>query len=732
MRVSVRKAGGVALVGFAVVAAAFPAGAAEPRVLSAVPVVQRVDVEAGVMLYQREWRLCAEDLDTGATRWSCPLPQNNYQNVMSTGFHHSITYTDTGQVSVIEHETGKETQRLNGSGGRGKLNYASLDREDQWLVLNYDSAFVLCELATRREFRVPMPPNKISGARWMPDGKTFLFTELLSGDTPPTRAQVWFWEPGVSDPVAGCVLESPGRMYLAGILPGGQMLLREYDNSDPAKNATRIVDPATGDVLREMPISSTPRMWSQSTRDCTKWYELDASAKALDVQDMLSGEPLFSLQLPGWKCARVLSQPYEAGKDWILVWEENNNLWLVPLEKDGVPRQILDGSRFLPGRVHRILPPNILCFQNTAGPKAQSMALFTIDGMERKRSWTYGDWQSGYGQTTLSADTSRLMACMYRSDNNVQSARTLLVEDGQTEPLLEMEGEPMALSPDGRHVLYMKGEKRQQALLVNVEEREPVLSFTAEQDYGVGASVFSPTGRRAAVFHYPHLTVADLVDGFPRRDMSFPASDQNHFVSRFYESVGTLCFSVDETMLLAAGYGTAWLFNAATGECLHSFVEEGRFARPYQHRQGGFLETIGGMAEDYMGKVTDRFKNRPQLACAFTMDGLRAVTIAQNQLVRVWDVRTGRETCTIKTGLPETRNKQGSILNRCVLSENGAYLFAYNGDGYGKAALWETASGRKLKEYQIAGEAYQAAVANDGRDVYVRTGSDLHILPGRD
>ncbi len=713
-------------------AAAPWAGAAETRVLSAVPVVQRVDVEAGVMLYQREWRLCAEDLDTGATRWSCPLPQNNYQNVMSTGFHHSIIYTDTGQVSVIEHETGKETQRLKVSGGRGKLNYAYLDRKDQWLVLNYDSAFVLCELATRREFRVPVPPNKISGARWMPDGKTFLFIERLSGDTPPTRAQVWFWEPGDSDPVAGCVLESPGRMYLAGILPGGQMLIREYDNSDPAKNAARIVDPVTGAVLREMPISNSPGIWSQSTNDCTRWYAPDMSANALDVQDMLGGEPLFSLQLHGLKWTRVASQHYEAGKDWILVWEENNNLWLVPLEKDGVPRLIVDGSRFLPGRVCRILPPHVLFYQNTAGSKAQSMALFTIDGMERKRSWTYGDSQSGSGQTMLSADTSRLSVSTYRWDNNAQTTRTYLMEDGQTEPLLEMEGENLTLSPDGRHVIYIKGEKRDQALLVNVDKREPVLSFTAEREYGIGAAVFSPTCRRAAVFHYPNMTVVDMVEGFPRHDMSFPASDQNSFINRFYESTGTLCFSPDETMLLAAGHGRAWLFNANTGECLHTFVEESRFVSQYQYRQGGFLRTLEGMAEDYMGKVTDRFKNRAPLSCAFIMDGLRAVTVAQNQLVRVWDVRTGQETGTIKTGLPETRNKQGSISNRCVLSANGAYLFSYNCDGFGKGTLWETASGRKLKEYPFPVGAYQAAVENDGRAVYLVILGDLHILPGRE
>ncbi len=714
-------------------AAALWADAAESRVLTGMPGIHRVDAEAGVLLYQSGWFLRADDLETGETRWTFPIPKNENHDGFSVGLNHSIFFSNSGQLSVVSHKTGKETDRLNVAGGRGKLVFASLDREDTWVALSFEQGPVLCELATRRQYQTPLAATDSIGGRWMPDGKTCLFTTLAGGtQPPPTRAQVWFWDPGVSEPRAGCVLESPVRMFVLGVLPGGQLFVREYDPGNPDASRAKIVDPETGALIREMARPKEPNVLSGALNKCAWWYEHDVEGNLLHVQDILTGEPLFSLPLPGKNTVRILSQPRMAGKDWIVTWEENNNVWLVPLEKDGAPRQILDGSRFLPGHVSRIIPPYMLCYQNTTVPRTSTVALYTLDGLEKKRSWTYTDMQGGSGRTMLSADTKRFMISLFRWENNVQTSKVLLLEDGQTEPLLEMEGEGVALSPDGGHALVVNLDKRDRIELVSVEKRAPIMAFTANREYGAGAAVFSPTGRRAAVFHHPSLTVVDLYEGMPRREMSFPMADQNVYINSSYGLTNTMCFSPDESMLLAAGYGKTWLFRVATGECLHTFVEEGRFAQPYQSRQQGFLRTLEGMASDYMGKVTDRFKNRAHLACAFTLDGLRAVTIAQNQLVRVWDVQTGQETGMIKTGLPETRNKRGEIRNMCALSTNGAYLFSCNGDGFGTATLWETFSGRKLKEYRLPEEFWSVTVADDGRKVYVVVGSDLHILPGRD
>lgn len=702
------------------------ADAAETVVLSAPPEILRADVESGVLLLQKAGDLCADDLDTGATLWTRPIPKNENREGVSVGLHQSILFASSGQLSVLDNKTGKESMRLNVSAGQGELKYASLAGDDQWVFLSYEGASVLCELATRRRFRLPMAAFKSIGGSRMPDGKTLLITEVLGDETPPIRAQVWYWEPGVAEPVAGCVLESTVYMYLTGVLPGGELLLREYDLSDSGKHGVRIVNPTTGATLRVMEWPNPPENCSGSTQDCSRWFDYDKASNTLNVQDMLSGAPLFSLQLPGRQSMRVVSQPREAGKDWILAWEENNNVWLVPLEEGGVPRRVLDGSRYLPGPVQWIMPPYLFCELSSTVQGLSTKALYFIEGFEKIREWSFKNTRGGVGCGGLSADKKILLGCEYLwGKGGGPSHKTMLAGVGNETPLLVMEGEALALSSDGRHILVRKGEN--QVLLVRVDNGQVVKAFLPEKEHYPGVAVFSPDSRRAAVFHYPKLTVVDLEEGYPEKEMVPHDVDSNFYI--YNEKA--LCFSPDGTLLLGAGNGWAWLFNAVTGEHLHTFAEERRFAEPYHFGQGGFMKNLRRMASDYVGKVTDRYKRTPQLTCAFTMDGLRVVTVAQSMLARVWDVRTGGEVATIKTGLPETRNKGGTIENRHVLSDNGAYLFAYNSNGYGVASLWDTASGRKIKEYRLPEGVYIAVVAKDGRSVYVMIDRDVHILPGR-
>ncbi|MBW7863899.1 MAG: WD40 repeat domain-containing protein [Candidatus Hydrogenedentes bacterium] len=713
--------------------AALRGDAAEPVVLTSPPSIWRVDVEAGVMLCRGQTGpFCAIDLETGDTRWTYAIPRNWQYFGGSIGLRHTLFTTNAG-LFLWEHQTGTETLRLNASGGRGKLKHASLENDDRWACLWYENDLVLCELATRRQFRLPVTASGSVGGVWMPDGKTYLYTEILADrPAPPVRAQVWFWEPGTAEPVRGGVLESRASMFVAGILPGGQLVIRETESGSLDNWKYRVVEPATGTVVREWQRPYGSPVWYGSEVNPTRWHVYDGRTNSLDVHDLITGDLLLTVQLPGMKTLGMETQPRAFGKDWVLTRDERNNQWLVPLEKDGMPRRILDGSRYLTGSVHRILPPYLLSLEEDSNPDTQSWALYTIDGLEKKRSWTYAGERGGFGEPMLSADKCKLLISLHRAENDTHTSKTLLLADGQPEPLLEIEGSAMALSPEAGHVLVPKGERGELMELVDVEKRASVMAFTSSREYGIGAVAFSPDSHRVAVFHSPSLTVVDLVEGLPRREMSFPATDQDPFIYTDYGSIRAMCFSPDETLLLAGGYGKAWMFNAATGECLHTYVEESQFAPFYRYRQGGFLQNLSVIGADYLGKVSDRYNTRPHLKCSFVMDGLRAVTFAQNQLIRVWDTQTGRETGMFKTGLPETRNSGGEIRNNCVLSANCSYLLSYNGDGHGTTTLWETASGRKLKEYRLPKEAWNVAVADDGRAVYAMVGGDLHILPGRD
>lgn len=707
----------------AMLAAAPHADTEEPVVLSVLPGIGRVDVESGVKLQYQMGALTAYDLDSGATRWTLPIPQGKNKFKVGMGLHHTVLFSDSGQLRVIDNQTGKETHRLNVSAGQEKLIYASLSMNGQWIDQLYDQHSVLLELATRRQFQFPLRGlNKTIGGRWMPDGKTFLFTEVLSGDAPPTRAQVWFWEVGVSDPVPGAVLESPLRMYVSAVLPGGELLLHEYDPKADANAFYRVVNAATGATLRAFEESGTSRIWPGCTEDGTLWYDFEDSSNSLRVKDTISGEDLFSVKMSGERTACVRPQPYEAGKHWIIAWEENKNAWLVPLEKDAVPLKLLDGSPYLPGIVTKIVPPNMLCDQIFPTKDRRTITLYSIAGMKKVREWAFAGWN--ISEAGLTADQKKLLVRAYSRKNGETIRKTVLLAAGDEAPESEMDDDPLLLSPDGRHILLRRS--RNQVILARMDNGEGVRDFSSEERHDADVAAFSPDSRRVAVFDFPKLIVVDLEDGYSDREMALPKDERVQIINR-----NSLCFSPDGTLLLGAGYGRAWLFNALTGEHLRTFIEEGRFAQPHQYRGGGFFNTLEGMASDYVGMVTDRYKSQPQLTCAFTMDGLRAVTVAQSQAARVWDVRTGAKVAAFITGLPETRNKSGMIDNRHVLSANGAYLFAYNADGYGTASLWETASGRKIKEYRIPEGVELAAIADDGRAVYVKIGEDLHILPGR-
>lgn len=687
----------------------------------------RADIVSGVVTHARGTYVRADDLETGAARWTYALPIGRDGGGYTTGERRTVVHYPEGRLVLLDNRTGEEVWRQRGSYFGGGLRNAWLAGGDRWLVADYVTSAVVHDLVADRSYKISLPGDKPLALVPMPDRRRFVMVERLSGDKPPTSLRFWLWEPGVSEPEQGCTVDSPIRMEVRAVLPAGGVLLREHTSLDPVKNQFKIVDPKTGAVLRAQPEPEEETVHRDPSGDGEREFVFREGTAVVEVARLDDGAPLYSVPLP-WARPRTAAVPcFSDGADWGMFWGDGDALWLVPLVEGGAPRRILGDTRLLPGRPARIDPPYLPCFETGMMQKTLRRTLFTLPDLALKAEWDFPPGRGG-GWIQYSADSGRAVQGYfnYDYDNQRMLGRTLVLkESGKDAPLLEMPCQSMAISPDGRHLVAQEGENRK--LLVEVDTKRIPLRFAADREYDYARAAFSPDGRRAALSSYPRLVVVDLAEGYPMRDMELPTVDNQ----KFY--VGSLAFSTDGKLLLSGSMGTAALFDADTGKCLQTFTEEMRFQQRWQSRGYSFFSTLEGMARDLAGNVTDRFKGRPSLQAVFAANGTRVATSADGQILRVWDARTGQRLHTIDPELPETRNRWGGITNNCVFDPGGRFCFTYNGNAFGKAALWDLATGRKLETYVFPkGTGYiNAAISEDGKTVYATVDSDLHLLPGR-
>jgi len=488
-----------------------------------------------------------------------------------------------------------------------------------------------------------------------------------------------------------------------------------------------VITPRTGEKLRDLGNLREPAATTRRTEDGTRLVKIDNVSSAVEVLDAATGAPLFQITPPeGLKL-----YPYvcfqSAEKDWLMGLDRQNTLWLVPVEENGAPRKILGDKHFLPGNVTSIRPPHLLC-NDYRGSRSQSYTLAALDTLEERSRWTCVMPLDGWGAwPLLSVDSGRLLVGSTGQEGNQRKHALTLTASGAETPLLEKPYRPIALSPDGKYLVAAVGDEGPLFLLD--ETGKSLSKYVSEQRYSTGPAAFSPDSRRVAVFHMPSITVTDLAEGFPARELTGQPGTENLYM--YYE--GALCFSPDGNLLLAGTTGgKALLFDANSGKLLHTFVEERRFLDRYVHQQR-FLSSLEGMAKDLLGGVTDRAKRPPVITCAFANQGTLALTVADGQIVRAWSVRDGRLVRTVDPKLPEERDERGHINNQIVLSPNGDYCLAYNMNSFGIASLWNTVGGQRLEEYRFPEGARlgAVAVADDGRTVYAMIAGDLHFLPGR-
>ena len=693
----------------------------------------RADLAAGVFLCMKYGNLYADDLETGTTRWTAPVSlsqddQGRQRGGVLFGERISLVYSADGTVSLLDNGTGGEVWRQRAGFFGGGLSHAQLDAGNRWVTLHYKTSAELCEVASGRCFKVSLPSGKSFGVFWMQDGKAVVLSELLTEENKaPTSIQLWLWEPGTADPVKGCVFDSPKHAHVSGTFPGGGAVVTEYTPGSAGEMIQTVINPRTGEKLRNLGDLREPAATTRRTEDGTRLVKIDNVSSAVEVLEAATGAALFQitppegLKLYPYVCFRSVE------KDWLMGLDRQHALWLVPVEENGAPRRILGDRRFLPGRVANIRPPHLLC-QEFRGNNSETNTLVSIDTLEERARWNATMPLNAGGWPPMLSETSgRLLVGTMGQEGNQRKHALTLMASGAEVPLLEKPYRPIALSRDGNYLVAAVGDEGPVFLLDDTGKS--LAKYNSEQRYSTGPAAFSPDGRRVAVFHMPRITVTDLAEGFPARELTGQPGTANLYMYR----ENALCFSPDGNLLLAGTtHGKALLFDANTGKLLHTFVEERRFRDRYVQQQR-FLSSLEGMAKDLLGGVTDRAKRAPMITCAFANNGTLALTIADGQILRAWSVRDRRLVRSVDPKLPEERDKHGSINNQILLSPNGDYCLAYNRNGFGIASLWNTVGGQRLEEYRFPEGARlgAVAVADDGKTVYAMIDGDLHFLPGR-
>jgi WD40 repeat protein len=297
-------------------------------------------------------------------------------------------------------------------------------------------------------------------------------------------------------------------------------------------------------------------------------------------------------------------------------------------------------------------------------------------------------------------------------------------------PVCSGQGNPLALSPDGRFLAVQTDGKTAVVRDLTAKEQPVITSYVAitdDSDRVYMSADFSDDGACLALKAWPNLDIIHLTEGYPRRRLVPEKQDDFRGLS--------FCFSPNGKRLLAGGYeGRAGLYDTGTGALLHVFVETERFnATRHGGWAGEFLDGIANQATDWAGMATNYFKTSPKLEVAFGNGGATIVTHAAGQVIRVWDGNTYALLQTINTGLPDKRDDRWELIpNEIILNPVGNYAFCYNRGSAAPASLWSLNSGALVRRYKLSGPVQEGvAVSNDGTAVYMIGNGQLYRWPGR-
>lgn len=692
------------------------AAAAQPQdfqpVMEFLPRYCGMDLTNGLYLCSSRKTLFAYDMNSGARAWSYTAdPSVRYLNAVQTKggmivYPYNKETVNTVDVIVLDIHTGqvkwRYTHRCPHS-FEGIIGWP----ESAWYFLwlnrvteeesKRDYYVVLCSQDGTRQ--IPCPVNG-RPVQWLEEGRTLL---LADGN----RMLQWDVDSGE---VKDRSIKDVGRFR--GCLHNGNLLFVRDSTYFTHPGTYEIVDGVTGQIVRRVPMPEHAEWGAKPVMDGKAFLFFDKECNTLWLVDADTDELRVMLHAPGHSFWPSSFRQDETGRLWILSLDEEEHTYLWPVEPNAKPSKIFNSDSRLRGNTMvGIQPPYVI-----TGSWDKNITTYRAYDFEQRS--LVSQWiLSGYhNQRQL-----HICNAMKRFAANIFEGTECHIEIFETnvqEPILKVTAEMLDFSPNGEYVVAKSPDGT--LSLLHVSTGHTLAELPKESQYSDGYAVFAPDSSRAALYNgYNNYIVVHLSgETVTETPMDLP----------FGTWFSSQCFSPDGTRLLSTTTKRAWLHESDTGRLLHTFVEPQQLRSVYvgvpsvMGIKMPFLNYLGDMA----GNFTNLANSEPQLHGAFIDDGARVLTVAETQMIRVWDAYTGRSLHTIFPPVSNARNEYGGIANKIILSRNGTFALCLNSFD-GDATLWDVSAGKQVRRFENwPKEYYNEFVSDDGRRVYVTFGSSLY------
>lgn len=671
----------------------------DTKVLSRRPWIIHADLEKDVMIVSATTSVYAQSIHTGKQLWSRPV-SGRIGDVSENG----ILVCGNDTIQFYDLKTGQPKKNFDGY----RPNVAFIGNT-AWVQTYSNEVFT----PEGKSLYIPIPGDDPANANvvgWMPDGKTLLITQRFAAEGNLRGLAAYFWEPPSNQITKGYELKSNDQPFLVYLSPEGKAVL--YD-----KDKITLLDAHTGTVLRDLGKSGP-----QFTDD---GYMLTCDGKrdSVTATRLETGETIATLSAPGHTFS-IYSPMKAYGKNWVFSIDQQGRYWLWPVETGAEGRMIWEAPSgdYIPGSLREFRLPYGLFLTGR-----HTMKAFLLDTMECTKTWQLSELSSYVltGDTCAQGHRALARSRETNPDTGERMERTQVFVPDTPEPIREIEGGSEGISPDGRYCAVQHPRPGGPVRLVDINSGAECVVIAPENKDSYAFVVFSPDNRFMAVSMREQTTLVSLESGFPQRSV------QAH--GNGYYEMGV--FSPNGNYFVVRGTGRARIFDSETGEEVRTIIEPEKIANRYGDSDRGFLDTAWRFGKNLVGRFVTDDPRTPQITVGFAESGKHVITMAEGQILRVWDIASGKLLRTLYTGLPEERNARGAINNELFLSENGAYAFAYNKDGYAPAELWEVATGKGIRRYDLppvgADNWPRAAITDDGSRIYVELNDELYILPGK-
>ena len=701
--------------------------AQQPRlIMSGAPEFVGLCIDANLYVVKQDNTIVAYDMNSGETRWSYDAwPPDMYLQAQQ-GKNRVVLYgkdEERYRVVVLEKASGKElwehTERAPDA-FRGVMVLPDSD----WFLLRHardkarnknleEDYFLLFSPDGAGRHRLP---EGLWSREWQEEGKTLVLT---GPGKEGIRLVHWDLETNTTRDIG---TYSDG-LY-SGRLHSGGLLLYRYLKEKQPQHTLKVVDGDSGHLLRQVALPGDIGGAPMVVQGGKAVLALNNTGDCLWMLDTGDDKILATLHHPGHEFLLTSVDTDASGRIWVVSRDGENQIYLWPVEPGTAPRKIFDRGPFLSGYPIKIIPPHVITVTHSDNGIT---TLHAYNFEERRVAAVWKPSAAGSINQTLPCASMRRCAVMLPGSDQAQRYGAYngeILESGASEPLLKFKDIRMpALSPDGAYVVTQALEDN--AVLMQVSTGETLYEFPSDERSNRAYAVFAADSRTVAVYGgFDAYTVIRITeDGIRETPLEFHRGTW----------LSAQCFSLDGTRLLSATRGEAWLHDTETGRLLHTFVEPQQLRSEYVHTPEVF--GIKMPFVNYLGDIAGNFTNlangEPLLRAEFIGDGARLVTLAESQLMRVWDAQTGQSVHVIDAGLSNTRDEQGFMRNSIMLSGNGAYALASNRFDT-RATLWDLKAGTVIKKWSNWKNLYQPwHVSDDGKSIYLTMGNSLYWLEGR-